>query len=251
VELADQNPSERREDAPGAAGPITPDGVVRSYIVVSEERSGHLEKVDAFVDTYMSVLRDVAEEFVRVVPARIPVESSYHCTRERTRCVFALRIDHLQFSFLHLREVAYFSSAPVPEEIAGQVALYVQEVPVTSGAPLSDGNLISSMFIYPLRREWRFMWGHSAGRLYTFDDTAQLREKVLRDIRSVLVGSTGFRRWPELEQVARIPAAFLEVEKEEGPTIGFLKPSLKVQRGGALGSERASAQPGTKEDGAR
>ena len=149
--------------------------------------------------------------------------------------------DNLRFNFVHLREVAYFSSAPVPEEIAGLVALYVQEIPPMPGAPLSDGNLISSLFIYPLRQEWRFVWGNSAGRLYKFDNTAQMREKVLRDLRSVLVGSTGFRRWPEQEQIARIPAQFLEGGKDETQqTIGFLKPSLKVQRSGALGAERAT-----------
>ncbi len=239
-EVTDQNPIDRRDDVP-ATVQLTPDNVVQSYLAVTAERAAHLEKVDAFVDVYMGVLRNIAEELTRIVPARIPVESDYHCTPERTRCVFALRFDNLRFSFLHLREVAYFSSAPVPEEIAGLVALYVQEIPPMPGAPLGDGNMISSMYIYPLRQEWRFVWGNSAGRLYRFDNTAALREKVLRDMRSVLVGATGFRRWPEQEQIARVPAPFLETVKEEGQTIGFLRPALKVQRSGAMGAERATA----------
>lgn len=239
-ELTDQNPNERRDDAIPAPDLITPDAVVKSYLAATEERTDHLDKVDAFVDSYMLVVKQIADDLVRAVPARIPVESAYHCTPERTRCIFALRFDNLRFNFVHLREVGYFSSAPVPEEIAGQVVLYVQEVPLAAGAPLSDGNLISSLYIYPLRREWRFMWGASAGRLYSFDNTAQLREKVLRDMRSVLVGTTGFRRWPELEQIARIPAQFLETGQEESQTIGFLRPALKVRTGG-IAAERPAA----------
>jgi hypothetical protein len=229
--MNDENPTEKRDAAPRRPGETTPGEIVERYVAMKAEREAQLAVVDAFVATYLEIIRDIAAEFRRMAPETIPVATDFICNPERTRCIQKLRFDGLLFNFVHLREVAYFSFAPVPDEIAGQVALYVQEFPATPGASLGDGHLISTMFIYPVRREWRFLWGLSAGALYTFEDTMQLRDKVLRDIRSVITGSAGSRRWPEMEAIARIPAEVLEIKKtDEEHSIGFLRPSLKVPR---------------------
>lgn len=247
---SDQSPSERRDDAAGETV-VTPRALVEQFVGAQDERRRQLDIVDEFVVSYFGTIRDIGAELAAAVPARIPVEASYSCTADRSRCIQRLRFDSIRFSFVHLREVAFFSTAPVPEEIAGQVILYVQEVPPIQGIPYADAHLISALLVYPLRREWRLLWGTSPGRLHPFTETDALREKALREIRGVLTGASGYRRWPELESIARLPAAVLEIDEDraQAASIGFLRPSLKGQRvlmpEEAAGKARATGDAGT------
>src|SRR5690349_1881686 len=165
----DENPSERRDD--GANDAATPRAIVDTYVSLVGERLGQMEIVDGFVETYLATVRAIADEFAQLVPHDVPVANEYACTPGRTRCIQKMRFDGLLFSFVHIREVAFLSFAPVPDEIAGQVGLYVQEIPTVGGIPIGEGHLVSSLLIYPVRKEWRFQWGMTPGALHSFDDT--------------------------------------------------------------------------------
>ena len=242
-EPSDHNPSELRAAAPVSGGATTPQSIVDGYVAIEAERTAQLEIVDRFVDAYLYEARTVAEELAQLAPQGVLVTTQYSCTTDRARCILQVRFANFHFSFVHLREVAYFSFAPVPEEIAGQVALYLQEVPVDPNTPLGDGILVSSLFIYPVRKEWRFVWGMSAGALHPFDDVATLRDKILREVRSVVMGAGGLRRWPDMEQIARVPAEILAVVDRQAPSIGFLRPSLKAPLAGAMQARPTDTAP--------
>lgn len=234
-------PAAHRDQSPGQD--LSPAGLIARYVELETERERQKAIVDEFVERYLGVVREIAEELVQRSPARIPTGHDYCCTADRSRCVFTLRFAQVVFQFVHIRDVAYSSYAPVPDDIAGLLALYVQDGSHPDGPP-PEGFLVSTCLIYPLRREWRFAWGHSAGALFGFDDVTTLREKILRELHNVLTGGNlGGRRWPDPDALARVPGEMLTLADEESPTIGFLKPSLRMQRamGGSAGGGATSS----------
>ncbi len=236
-----------QQDMPSGPDELSPAGLIARYLELEDEREKQKAIVDEFVERYFGLVREIADDFMQRAPARIPTASAYRCTPDRGRCVFTLRFAHVVFQFVHIRDVAYSTFAPVPDDIAGLLALYVQDGSHPEGPP-PEGFLVSTCMIYPLRREWRFMWGHSAGRLYGFDDMAVLREKILRELRGVLTGgNVGGRRWPDPDQLARVPGEMLVLGEDESPTIGFLKPSLRMQR--PMGSASGGAAQGRAAEG--